>query len=41
MGPRERQIEIFSQIARHLLALVYLIAELVLGEKPPKLTGKE
>jgi hypothetical protein len=29
---KERQIAIFHQIARHLLALVYLIAELVLGD---------
>jgi hypothetical protein len=34
---KERQIAIFHQIARHLLALAYLIAELVLGEKLPKL----
>jgi hypothetical protein len=28
---RKRQAEIFHQIARHLLSLVYLIAEPVLG----------
>lgn len=32
-----RKLEIFSQIARHLNALVYLIAELVTGVKPEKL----
>jgi len=34
---QERRIEIFSQIIRHLTALVYLIAELVMGEKPERL----
>ena len=34
---RKRQVEIFGQIARHLVALVYFVAELVLGEKAPKL----
>jgi hypothetical protein len=34
---RKRKLEVFSQIIRHLTALVYLIAELVLGEKPEKL----
>ena len=34
---QKRKIQIFSQIVRHLTALVYLIAELVLGEKPEKL----
>jgi len=33
----KRQLEIFSQIIRHLTALVYLLAELVMGEKPEKL----
>lgn len=32
-----RKVQIFSQIIRHLTALVYLIAELVIGEKPDKL----
>jgi hypothetical protein len=34
----KRQHEIFSQIVRHLVAIVYLIAELVTGEKPESLT---
>jgi hypothetical protein len=41
MSRRERQIAIFQHIARHLIALVYLIAELVLGEKLPKLRGND
>lgn len=32
-----RKMQIFSQIIRHLTALVYLIAELVIGAKPEKL----
>jgi hypothetical protein len=32
-----RRVQIFSQMVRHLTALVYLVAELVLGEKPEKL----
>jgi len=34
---KQRQHEIFSQIIRHLTALVYLIAELVIGERPDSL----
>lgn len=34
---KARQIEIFGSIVRHLTALVYLIAELVLKEKPESL----
>ena len=37
----KRDIEIFAQIGRHLLAIVYLLAELRLGYKPEKLTVKE
>lgn len=32
-----RTLQIFSQITRHLTAIMYLIAELVIGEKPEKL----
>lgn len=32
-----RKVQIFSQIIRHLTALVYLVAELVIGQKPEKL----
>jgi hypothetical protein len=32
-----RKVEIFSQIIRHLTAIVYLVAELYLGQKPEKL----
>ena len=32
-----RKAEIFSQLARHMTAIVYLIAELHLGKKPEKL----
>jgi hypothetical protein len=38
MEDRQRKLKIFSQMIRHLTALIYLVAELVLGEKPPKLT---
>jgi len=34
---RKRQVELFSQLARHLTAIVYIIAELVLGYRPEKL----
>jgi hypothetical protein len=34
---KKRKLEIFSQMIRHLAALVYLVAELVLGYKPDKL----
>jgi len=37
IDPKKRKIQIFSQIVRHLTALVYLLAELYLGEKPEKL----
>jgi hypothetical protein len=37
---KERQIAIFHQIARHLLALVCLIAQLVLAEKLLKLSSE-
>lgn len=37
MLDRKRKLEIYSQIKRHLIALVYLVAELALGEKPEKL----
>jgi len=36
---RECQIAIFHRITRHLIALVYPIAELVMGERLPKLGG--
>ena len=32
-----RKLEIFSQILRNVTALVYLVAELVIGQKPEKL----
>jgi hypothetical protein len=32
-----RKVVIFSQLVRHLTAIIYLVAELVLGEKPEKL----
>jgi len=38
---RKRQVEMFGQIARHLVALVYFVAELVLGEKAPKLGSSQ
>ena len=34
---KRRQLEILEKTARHLLALVYLVCELVTGEKPSKL----
>ena len=41
-SPRQaREIEIFAQIGRHLLAILYLWAELRLGYKPEKLSFKE
>jgi hypothetical protein len=33
----ERKVQIFGQLIRHLTAIVYLIAELIIGEKPEKL----
>jgi len=33
----QRKLEIFSQMVRHLTALIYLVAELVIGVKPEKL----
>ena len=33
----KRKVEIFSQMIRHITAIVYLIAELVIGRKPEKL----
>lgn len=33
----KRKIEIYSEIARHLKAILYLVAELHLGEKPETL----
>lgn len=32
-----RKVQIFTQMMRHITALVYLIAELVIGTKPEKL----
>jgi hypothetical protein len=32
-----RKVAIFSQLVRHLTAIIYLVAELVLGFKPEKL----
>jgi len=32
---KERQTQIFQQLARHALAAVYLIGELVTGDKIP------
>jgi hypothetical protein len=32
-----RKVQIFSQMVRHITALIYLIAELVIGTKPEKL----
>lgn len=32
----KRKVEIYSEIARHLKAILYLVAELHLGEKPEK-----
>lgn len=32
-----RKVQIFSQMVRHITALLYLIAELVIGTKPEKL----
>ena len=37
MMDKKRKLEIFSQMIRHLTALVYLVAELVIGYKPEKL----
>jgi hypothetical protein len=37
MDDKKRKVEIFSQIVRHLTAIVYLVAELYLGHKPDKL----
>ena len=37
MMDKKRKLEIFSQMIRHLTALVYLVAELVVGYKPEKL----
>ena len=37
MMDKKRKLEIFSQMIRHLSALVYLIAELYFGYKPEKL----
>ena len=34
---RRRQLEIFSRLARHVTAIIYLVAELHLGYKPEKL----
>ena len=39
--PPAREVEIFAQIGRHVLAIVYLLAELRLGYKPDKLKVKE
>jgi hypothetical protein len=33
----ERRIKIFSQLVRHFTAIIYLVAELVIGTKPGKL----
>ena len=33
----KRKVEIYSQIANHLKAILYLVAELHLGEKPERL----
>lgn len=33
----KRKVEIFSQLVRHMTAIVYLVAELHLGQKPEKL----
>ena len=33
----ERKVKIFAQLVRHLTAIIYLIAELVLGRYPGKL----
>lgn len=38
MLDKKRKMEIFRGIARHVLALVYLVAELCLGYKPDSLT---
>ena len=41
-SPRKaREVEIFAQIGRHLLAILYLLAELRLGYKPEKFNIKE
>jgi hypothetical protein len=32
-----RKVELFAQLARHLTAIVYIVAELTLGYKPDKL----
>jgi len=32
-----RRAEIFNQLVRHLTAIVWLVAELVIGRKPEKL----
>ena len=34
---RRRKLEIFSRLARHVTAILYLVAELYLGYKPEKL----
>lgn len=34
---KKRKIEIFSQLLRHLIGILYLIAELAIGERPEKL----
>lgn len=33
----KRKVELFSQLIRHLTAIVYIVAELVLGYRPEKL----
>jgi hypothetical protein len=33
----KRKVELFSQLVRHLTAIVYILAELSLGYKPEKL----
>ena len=37
---KAREVEIFTQIGRHVLAILYLVAELRLGYKPEKLKVK-
>jgi len=33
----KRKVELFSQLVRHLTAIVYILAELALGFRPEKL----
>lgn len=38
---QKRKLEIFKGIVRHILGVIYLVAELYLGYKPEGLTKQE